>query len=356
MSKSTLTIASYLRSNYVGKNGKSSIMIRIILNGERVQFSSKLEIEADKWDSKQGKAMGRSAMAIELNNTLENIKMSILKSYRELEQRESYITAEKLRNVFLGYEIREKTLLTLFKSHNEDVEKLEGISKSKATVQKYKRTYNHLQDFLKCKYKVSDIAFVDIKHAFITDFEVYLKTACHCNANTAAKFVQFFKRIVIIARKNGWMQHDPFQDYKISIKHVDRGYLTEAELERIITKEFAAKRLEQVRDIFVFSCFTGLAYIDAKNLTEDNIQPSCDGSMWLMTKRQKTDTTVNVPLLKIPLQLIDKYKGSYDRKILPVLSNQKMNSYLKEIGDLCGITKNLTFHLARHTFATTITS
>lgn len=143
MSKSTLTIASYLRSNYVGKNGKSSIMIRIILNGERVQFSSKLEIEADKWDSKQGKAMGRSAMAIELNNTLENIKMSILKSYRELEQRESYITAEKLRNVFLGYEIREKTLLTLFKSHNEDVEKLEGISKSKATVQKYKRTYNN---------------------------------------------------------------------------------------------------------------------------------------------------------------------------------------------------------------------
>lgn len=355
MSKSTLTITPYLRSNYVGKNGKCSIMIRIILNGERIQFSSKLEIETDKWDAAQGKAAGRTAAATELNNALDNIRASLLRIYRELEQRESYVTAEKIRNIFLGYEVREKTLLRLFKSHNEDVEKLVGKGKSKATIQKYNRTYNHVEDFLRLKYKVSDIAFVDINHSFITNFEVYLKTVCNCNDNTTAKFIQFFKRIILIARKNGWIYADPFQDYKISIRQVDRGFLTEQDLEKIIKKEFATKRLEQVRDIFLFSCFTGLAYIDVKNLTETNIQHSFDGNLWINTHRQKTDTTVNVPLLKIPLEIIEKYKGLPEGRILPVLSNQKMNSYLKEIGDLCGIKKNLTFHLARHTFATTVT-
>lgn len=140
------------------------------------------------------------------------------------------------------------------------------------------------------------------------------------------------------------------------MKRVDRGYLTEKEVEKIIKKKFATDRLNNVRDIFIFSCFTGLAYIDVKNLTEDNLRTGFDGKLWIMTHRQKTDTNVNVPLLDIPLKILAKYKNNLPNKVLlPVLSNQKMNSYLKEIGDLCGIDKNLTFHLARHTFATTIT-
>ena len=171
-----------------------------------------------------------------------------------------------------------------------------------------------------------------------------------------AKFMQFFKRIIILARNNGLIVHDPFANYKIQLKKVDRGYLTEQEMNKIIQKKFPTKRLEQVRDIFIFSCFTGLAYIDVKELTKNHIRISFDGNIWIMTKRHKTKVNVNVPLMDIPKKILQKYEGELpDDKILPVLSNQKMNAYLKEIGDVCGITKNLTFHLARHTFATTVT-
>ena len=160
----------------------------------------------------------------------------------------------------------------------------------------------------------------------------------------------------MIARNNGWMQHDPFANYKIRIKKVDRGYLTEEELQKIKQKELAIDRLIKVRDIFIFSCFTGLAYIDARNLTYDNIKKGVDGNLWIITKRKKTDTPVTVPLMSIPLEIIEKYRNQQpDCKVLPLLTNQKMNSYLKEIGDLCEIEKNLTFHLARHTFASTTT-
>ena len=189
---------------------------------------------------------------------------------------------------------------------------------------------------------------------FITDFELYLRTACKCGYNTTAKFMQFFKRIIIIARNNGILVGDPFASYKIRLEKVDRGYLTEDEIKIILKKKMVSERLEHVRDLFVFSCFCGLAYSDVANLRQENIQKSFDGNLWIITKRVKTNTDVNVPLLDIPKMILKKYKGKLpDGKILPVISNQKLNAYLKEIADICGIKKNLTFHLARHTFATT---
>ena len=191
---------------------------------------------------------------------------------------------------------------------------------------------------------------------FITDFENYLRTESKCNENTTAKFMQTFKMIVIIAKNNGWIYTDPFSNYKIRLKRVDRGYLTDAELQKIMKKKFPTKRLEQVRDVFLFSCYTGLSYVDVKELKAGDIKISFDGKPWIMIHRHKTDTPVNVPLLKIPQMLLQKYEGQLPKgQLLPVLSNQKLNSYLKEIADLCGINKNITFHLARHTFATTTT-
>lgn len=184
---------------------------------------------------------------------------------------------------------------------------------------------------------------------FLCDFEIYLKTACNCNENTAAKFMQFFRRIVLIARNSGYITADPFRNYKIRLKRVDRGYLTQEEVNGIMQKKFDLPRLEHVRDIFIFSCYTGLAYIDVKNLDASNVCTSFDGKLWIMTKRQKTNTDVNVPLLDIPLMILKKYENQLPAgQLLPVLSNQKTNSYLKEVADLCGINKRLTFHLARH--------
>lgn len=356
MSASTFKILFYLRKNYLNKEGKAGIMIRLTLNGEVSQFSSKLDIEPDMWDVKQGKASGNSAKARQLNTLLEEMRRSIRNHYHEIELREAYVTAEKVRNAFLGIETKQRTLLELFKKHNDDARKLIGISKTPATLAKYDRCYRRMEEFMQYQYKVSDIALKEINHMFITDFETYLRTNSQCNENTTAKFMQTFRMIVIIAKNNGWIFADPFINYKIRLKRVDRGYLTEQEIQKILKKKFPTKRLEQVRDVFIFSCFTGLAYIDVKQLRANDICTSFDGKQWIMTHRQKTDTPVNVPLLKIPLAILKKYEGQFPNgELLPVLSNQKLNSYLKEIGDLCGIDKNITFHLARHTFATTTT-
>lgn len=356
MSASTFKILFYLRKNYLNKEGKAGIMIRLTLNGEVSQFSSKLDIEPDMWDVKQGKASGNSAKARQLNTLLEEMRRSIRNHYHEIELREAYVTAEKVRNAFLGIETKQRTLLELFKKHNDDARKLIGISKTPATLAKYDRCYRRMEEFMQYQYKVSDIALKEINHMFITDFETYLRTNSQCNENTTAKFMQTFRMIVIIAKNNGWIFADPFINYKIRLKRVDRGYLTEQEIQKILKKKFPTKRLEQVRDVFIFSCFTGLAYIDVKQLRANDICTSFDGKQWIMTHRQKTDTPVNVPLLKIPLAILKKYEGQFPNgELLPVLSNQKLNSYLKEIGDLCGIDKNITFHYGRHTFATTTT-
>lgn len=353
---STFRVLFYLRRNYVNKEGKASIMIRITISGEVVQFSSKLDIEPELWSGTAGRAIGRTGAAQKINTALDGIKTAIINHYRRISDREPSVTAEKVRNEFLGIVPKGETLLELFDKHIEDTSKLVGISKSAATLQKHKVTRTHVANFMASRYKISDISLKEINHMFLTDFENFLRVEAQCNANTTAKFMQFFKRIIIIARNNGWIHADPFANYIIRLQKVDRGYLTQEEIEAILKRKFESKRLEQVRDIFIFSCFTGLAYIDVKKLTKYNVRTSFDGNLWIMTKRQKTNVQSNILLLEVPQRIIEKYSSTLpDGILLPVLSNQKMNAYLKEIGDLCGIEKNLTFHLARHTFATTIT-
>ncbi|MFV0506614.1 MAG: site-specific integrase [Bacteroidales bacterium] len=348
MMSSTFKILFYLRKNHVNKHGKSAIMVRVTVNGERCAFSSKLEIDPEIWDTKLGGIRGRNHVAIEINNRLEDMSSSIRNLFYKIEREDGYVTAEKIKNSFLGHTIKQQSLIGLFQQHNDEFKKLVGVSKSKDTYEKYIRTCSRIEDFVKSKYNLSDIPLREVNHKFITDLEAYLRVDCRYQENTAAKYMQRFRHIIIIAKNYGWVLTDPFVNYQIRFKKVDRGFLIDEELERIMKKEFSTIRLEQVRDIFIFSCFTGLAYIDVKNLTKDNIRQSFDGSLWIMTKRQKTDTPVNVPLLTIPKLIIEKYKGKLkDNILLPVLSNQKTNSYLKEIADVCGINKNLTFHLAR---------
>ena len=352
MKKSTFNILFYVKRNAAKANGKMPIMGRITVNGQAIQFGAKTEVSPKLWDTKSGKAVGKTQEVIEINGILESIRATMTKIYRELQERETTVTPERIKNIFFGVEIQQQMLLELFKKHNEDVESLVGVSKSKATYQKYEVTRKHLTNFIKEKYNRSDVAIKEIDYIFITDFEVYLLTTCGCNSNTTAKFMQFFKRIVIIAKNNGWIRADPFANYKIRLKKVDRGYLQQSEVESIMNKKFAAKRLEQVRDIFVFSCFKGLAYIDVKKLRKEDIRTSFDGNLWIMGKREKTDVSFSIPLLDIPKRILEKYEGTLpDNRILPVPSNQKLNAYLKEIGDLCGIDKDLSFHMSRHTAA-----
>jgi integrase len=352
--KSTFKVLFYLKKGSEKRNGEVAIMARITVDGKICQFSTKQNILPENWNVKAGKATGKAAGQI--NKMLDDVKASLNHIYHEQQRRDNYVTAEKVKNEFLGHSENHATLLDLFVKHNNDVKQLIGISKSASTYQKYEVTRKHLEKFLMYKYKLSDIALQEINLMFITDFEVYLKTIGKCNSNTTAKFMQFFKRIILIARNNGIITGDPFANYKIRIQKVDIGYLTEEEIEKILKLNLVSERLEHVRDLFIFSCFCGLAYIDVAGLRKEHIRKSFDGNLWIMTKRVKTGTNVNVPLLDIPKMILNKYKNKLPNgKILPIISNQKLNSYLKEIADLSRIRKNLTFHQARHTFATTTT-
>ena len=261
-----------------------------------------------------------------------------------------------LKNAYMGITAREESLLKLYEQHLEDTKKLVGLSKADPTYQKYERMYRRVVEFMKMKYNITDIPLREIKLSFITDLEFFLRTEYKYSQNTTYKCMKFFKQVINKAIRAGLIFVDPFNGYKISTERVDRGFLTEDELEKMMSKNFASARLNQVRDIFIFACFTGLAYIDLAHLRVDNIQKMFDGRWWIVTHRQKTNTKVMVPLLPPAMKILKKYEGEFtDGKLLPIITNQKLNCYLKEIADICGINKNITFHLARHTFATTMT-
>ncbi len=353
--RTTFKVLFFIKRNAQKKDGTAPIVSRITINGKSTHFNTKLFIEPERWSVKTNRAKGRTAESLKVNNFLNYINATLFGIYQKLSQYDTTVTAEKVKNSFLGIGSEKYMLLELFSACNEDIKKQVGISKSKATYQKYEVCKRHLANYIKAEYHLSDIDLRDLNHSFIVGFEVFLKTQCRCNPNTTVKFIQKFKSVVITAQKNGWLKADPFANYKISLQKVDRGYLTESELQQIIEKSFSTERLERIRDIFIFSCYTGLAFIDVKNLKAEHISESFDGSLWITIHRKKTNTKAVVPLLELPQIILKKYENSPDGKLLPIPTNQKTNAYLKEIADVCGITKNLTFHIARHTFATTVT-
>ncbi|CAM4264183.1 site-specific integrase [Flavobacterium terrigena] len=250
-------------------------------------------------------------------------------------------------------------LVPIFQYHNNKIKELVGQEYAAGTLERYETSLKHTKEFLNWKYNISDINIEKIDYSFITEYEFYLRSVRKCANNTAVKYIKNFHKIINICLANGWLTKDPFANYKSKVKEVVREFLNEIDIQNLMNKEFVSDRLELVRDIFVFSCFTGLAYIDVKQLTRNNISLGIDGDKWIFKNRQKTETISKIPLLPTAEFIIDKY-ADYpvclnENRLLPILSNQKMNAYLKEIATVCGINKELTFHIARHTFATTVT-
>lgn len=321
--RSTFNVYFFAKKDKQKANGNYPIFVRVTVDGVASRFNSKTDVPPNAWNATAERAIGRTAEILKVNRLLDEIRSSLHSIYHDMQRRDNYVTAEKVKNEFLGHTENYETILNLFQKHNEDVKQLVGISKSPATYQKYEVTRRHLAEFIQRKYNLSDISIKEITPMFITDFELYLRTAAKCGANTTAKFMQFFKRIILIARNNGMIVGDPFANYKIRLERVDRGYLSEDELKIIMKKKLVSERLENVRDLFMFSAFCGLAYSDMAALTQDNIRKSFDGKLWIITKRKKTNTNVNVPLLDIPKMILKKYEGKLPNgKILPVISNQ----------------------------------
>lgn len=356
--RNTLSILYYLKRGHLNRNGECPVMCRISVRGEKETFSSHVYTSPDNWDVKSARVIGRTAKVIEQNKILTDLQVTLTRHYYDIEQRNGYVTAEMIKNAYMGITAKAESLLPIYKEFLEETEALIGIQKSKKTYEKYERCYRRVVEFLRDKYHVSDIAFRDLKPMFLVDFEVWLATKKNCSTNTIYKFLQLLRMPVLKAKRMGIVFKDPYEGYKMKKVSVDRGYLTEEEVIAIATHEITIPRLEQVRDIFIFCCYTGLAYSDVAALRQGNIQKMFDGRLWIVTHRQKTKTNVNVPLLPMAKKILEKYnweEADKDAPILPVVSNQKSNAYLKEIGDICGVEKHLTFHLARHTFATTMT-
>ena len=355
----TFSILFFLQKNKATLDGKAPIYARITVNGKRAQISIQRKVLIKKWDSTTGKIKGTSAESRTINSYIDSIRHKLQKLQERFIDEGKTITALTIKNRYLGKDRVNKMLIEIFQEHNNEVNSLVGKDFAHGTAERYRTAKRHVQEYIQKEYNTNDIPVKDVNHKFITGFEYYLKTTRKCSHNTAIKYITNFKKIIRIAYANDWISKDPFFNWKAKLKTIDREFLSKEEIQAMVEKEFSIPRLELVKDIFVFSCFTGLAYADVKKLSKNDIVVGIDGKRWIKTKRTKTDTRSNIPILEIPKEIIKKYAEHLDvinsDNLLPVLSNQKMNSYLKEIADSCGITKNLTFHLARHTFATTVT-
>lgn len=352
-----LSVLFYIKGKKIDKQGKVPIYMRITYNGHRAEVSTMRKIPLAKWNSKGNNIIGQSSEAKQINRTLDIMKNRVHEIHQSLLLSKEDLDVVLIKNTYLGRTEVRKSILEMFDEHNSRMERLLGKEYSYRTLQRYNTTKKHLETFIFSQYKAKDYPVKDIDVNFINSFIYYLKTELDLSHNSALKYLSYLKKIVRIAFSNGWMEKDPFYNFKLKVQSIDREFLTKEEIIKIMEKEFSIPRLEHVRDVFLFCCYTGLAYVDVEKLTLDDIIKGVDGNLWIKIKRTKTKSLSSIPLLPIAQKLVDKYKDERNSrgKLFPVYTNQRMNGYLKEIADHCGVKKNLTFHMARHTFATTVT-
>jgi site-specific recombinase XerD len=335
------------------------IYMSIAVGEDRVELSTKKYVLPQRWNTAMQKVSGNGEENRTINAYLKTLEQEVFQAHQALILENKEVSAGNIKSKLLGLDTEQHWIIEEFKDHNKKMEALIGKQYARATWKRFETTLKHTQDFIQWKFKSPDQEVSRLNHEFLENFEFYLKSVRNCDHNSTMKYLANFKKIVLRCTKKGWLAKDPFSDFKLSLHEVKINVLTDHELDLIAKKNFSAERVGRVRDIFLFSCFTGLAYADVKKLKRSEIKMGVNGKDWIFASRQKTDTDFRIPLLPEAAAILKKYEDdpqcvNMDRAF-PVMSNQKMNAYLKEIADVCGIKKNLTYHLARHTFATTVT-
>ncbi|WP_203294071.1 site-specific integrase [Luteirhabdus pelagi] len=357
--RSTFSINFWINTSR-STNGQAKLYARITINSKRTNLSLKYTIPAEDWDSKTSSLKPRSPNAKEVNDYLSEVHSDLYQCYRDLRSENKTVTSEMVKLRYFGEDGPHKTLEDLFEYHNENEE--HKISPS--TLSHYRTTQKYLRSYVKKSYKRNEYLVEQVDHKFLVGFETFLKGIypkdrhVQINNNGAMKHLQRLRKMIYMALSHEWIEKNPFSNFKIKMKKNEREFLSEGELEKISLYKTKVIRLRIVRDLFLFSCYTGLAYCDLMGLKDKQIVIGIDKKPWIVTSRKKTNNGVRVPLLPKALAILEKYQGHpnvLEGRLLPQISNQKLNSYLKEIADACYIEKELTFHMARHTFATTVT-
>lgn len=356
--RNTLSVLFIIKKSKLLKNGEAPICMRITVNKRVAEVMIKRSISVDLWNQKKECSKGKDRAATELNHYINTVRAKILQIHRELEIDNKTITADIIKDCFYGRDKVQRSLLEVYAEHNEKCRALIGKEYTESTVTKFDTSINRLKEYIRSCYHRDDIMLVELDGQFIRNFDFWLKTDKHCQNNSALKHLKNLKKVVRIALANDWIKKDPFYGIRFKQEEVNVEFLSREELDILMNKEFAIKRLEQVRDIFVFCCFTALAFVDVQQLSREHLIKDNNGALWIRKARQKTNQMCNIPVLSIPQRILGKYEDNAEciKKgvLLPVISNQRMNAYLKEIADLCGIAKRLTTHVARHTAATVV--
>lgn len=355
-----LSILFWIWKKRADSTGKAPIYVRLSINQNRIQFALGHKVIPTQFNTKSGLVRGNSEDAKIINNHLILVKAKLQQHYNALITQHEVVTPEMVRNAYIGIKEIPKTLVYAFKWHNDQFEqKVKAGHRAPGTLIKFKATLDKIKAFLKQEYHLSDIPVTNIKHSFAEDFEHFLTITEKLQHNTTMKHIQNTKKIIWLCVQKDWLSKNPINEFKCSYTHPERERLMQDELDLLINKSLPIKRLQEVRDVYVAMCYTGYAYKDAAMLSNDHIQIMIDGQRWFMKNRIKTECKENVPIFPIVESIIEKYKNHplcvRNNKVFPVHSNQRFNSYLKELADVCGIKKNLTTHTARHTFATTVT-
>ena len=358
MKRQTFNVLFFFRRTKTVKTGETPIMLRITIEGQLAEIQLKRRIKAEQWNQAKERCTGRDSVSLEINRYLESVKLRLFDIHRNMEIDGKYINPMEIKRRFLGLDNEHKMLFQVFQEHNDKCRELIGKDFAKVTVSRFDTSLRYLKEMTLKQYRIKEIPLKEVNHAFIQDFIHFLKTEKNLQENTVIRYMKTIKKIINLSIANDWITKNPFANIRFHEQEVHKEFLTKEELEILQVKEFDLPRLDLVRDVFLVQCFTGLAFIDVSELRPEHIVPDNEGNMWIRKARTKTKVMCNIPLLDIPLQIIEKYKEHplCQKKgvLLPVLCNQKMNSYLKEISDFCGIKKNLTTHTGRHTFSTVV--
>ena len=355
MNQANVKVSFYLKKSEADVDGNCPVMAKLNIGKySEAAFSVKMKVPQSRWIS--GRASGKSVAAKEINNRLDEIRAMALSIYSEQSAVRDGVTAEEVKSILLGMASEQETLLNYFRQFISNFEKRVGVNRTEGSLRAYRNAYNHIESFLKWQYKLSDISFTALDRSFIDKYDLYLRTECHLAPGTVINLTVQLKTIVGEAIADGIITAYPFMGYEPIRPKAVQKYLTDVELQRLMTTPLHKQTLYLVRDMFLFSCFTGISYRDMCSLTKENLSLAEDGTWWIKSARQKTKIEFEIPLLDLPLQIIKKYSDTAsDSRLLQMYCNSNMNLYLKEIARICNINRPLVFHAARHTYATEIT-